>query len=123
MSECKVFYEEWQYDCCGKAFKVGDIIQWPVLQIIKKHPDLDISGLKYYYDGHNSYWQMLSILSGKVKEIQAMGKILGIKPVRDKKEVREVRVQFEDISNAAREDIVQYIFEDERKRRSRNNSL
>lgn len=60
---------------------------------------------------------------GRIKEIQAMGKILSIKQMKERKETREVRVQFEDISNAAREDIVQYIFEDERRRRSKSNGL
>ena len=63
------------------------------------------------------------IIKGKIKEICAMGKILSMKPIKDRREFREVRVQFEEISNTAREEIVQYIFEDERRRRSRNNGL
>jgi len=52
-----------------------------------------------------------------------MGKILSITPVKENRENREVRVQFEKISNSAREEIIQFIFEDERKRRSKNNGL
>lgn len=63
------------------------------------------------------------VIKGKVKVVQAMGKILSVKPVKERRDSREVRVQFEDISNAAREDIVQYIFEDERRRRSKSNGL
>lgn len=62
-------------------------------------------------------------MKGQMKEIQAMGKILSIKPVKQERESREVRVQFEKISNVAREEIIQFIFEDERKRRSKNNGL
>lgn len=57
-----------------------------------------------------------------IKEIQALGKILSVKPVKDSK-MFEVRVQFEKISNEAREQIIQYIFEDERKRRKKNSGL
>lgn len=63
------------------------------------------------------------VFKGKIKEIQAMGKIISISPIKERKQSREIRVQFEEISNAAREDIIQYIFEDERKRRSKNNGV
>ena len=58
------------------------------------------------------------------KEILAIGKILSAKPV-EVKEIKkfEIRIQFEKISNAAREHIIQYIFEDERKRRKKSSGL
>lgn len=56
------------------------------------------------------------------KEIQALGKVLSIVPVKDS-DMYEVRVQYERISNIAREHIIQYIFEDERKRRKKNSGL
>ena len=55
-----------------------------------------------------------------VKEIQALGKVLSTKEVTKGNEKKEVRVQFEVISNTAREEIIQFIFEDERKRRMKN---
>ena len=61
-------------------------------------------------------------IKNTVKEIQALGKILSVRPVKDSN-LFEVRVQFEKISNAAREQIIQYIFEDERKRRKKNSGL
>ena len=61
-------------------------------------------------------------IKNTVKEIQALGKILSVRPVKDS-DLFEVRVQFEKISNAAREQIIQYIFEDERKRRKKRNGL
>ena len=61
-------------------------------------------------------------IKNTVKEIQALGKILSVRPVKDS-DLFEVRVQFEKISNAAREQIIQYIFEDERKRRKKSNGL
>ena len=56
------------------------------------------------------------------KDIQALGKVLSVKPVKDSN-LLEVRVQFERISNVAREQIIQFIFEDERKRRKKNSGL
>ena len=61
-------------------------------------------------------------IKNSIKEIQALGKILSVRPVKDSN-LFEVRVQFEKISNAAREQIIQYIFEDERKRRKKNSGL
>lgn len=56
------------------------------------------------------------------KEIQTLGKVLSVKSVEFTKYF-EVRVQFEKISNKARENIIQYIFEDERKRRKKNSGF
>lgn len=61
-------------------------------------------------------------IKNTVKEIQALGKILSVRPVKDSN-LFEIRVQFEKISNAAREQIIQYIFEDERKRRKKSSGL
>ena len=61
-------------------------------------------------------------LKDGIKNIQALGKVLNIKQVPDVR-MYEVRVQFEKISNKAREDIIQYIFEDERKRRKKNSGF
>lgn len=61
-------------------------------------------------------------IKNSIKEVQALGKILSVRPVKDSN-LFEVRVQFEKISNAAREQIIQYIFEDERKRRKKNSGL
>lgn len=61
-------------------------------------------------------------IKNSIKEIQALGKVLSIRPVKDSN-LFEIRVQFEKISNIAREHIIQYIFEDERKRRKKSSGL
>ena len=61
-------------------------------------------------------------IKNSIKEIQALGKVLSIKPIKDS-ELFEVRVQFEKISNIGREQIIQFIFEDERKRRKKSSGL
>lgn len=89
--------------------------------------DIGGGGIRYLIDeempaGEMAICYLQLEIRNSVKEIQAMGKILSVKPVKDSK-LFEVRVQFEKISNAAREQIIQYIFEDERKRRKKNSGL
>ena len=55
-------------------------------------------------------------IKGNVRNIETMGKVLSASPIKNT-ESYEVRVQFEKISNRDRELIIQYIFEDERRRR------
>ncbi len=62
-------------------------------------------------------------IRNSVREIQGIGKVLSSKLVKDSTKLYEVRVQFEVMSNATREDIIQYIFEDERKKRRSNNGM
>lgn len=62
-------------------------------------------------------------IRNSVREIQGIGKVLSSKLVKDSTKLYEVRVQFEVMSNAIREDIIQYIFEDERKKRRSNKGI
>ena len=89
--------------------------------------DLGGGGVRFYvrqeYEPDDLILCVLKLeLKDGIKEIQALGKVLNIKQVPDVK-MYEVRVQFEKISNAAREQIIQYIFEDERKRRKKSSGL
>lgn len=59
-------------------------------------------------------------VSGMLKEIQALGRVLSSKEITKGNSKKEVRVQFELLSNSAREEIIQFIFEDERRRRKNN---
>ena len=61
-------------------------------------------------------------IKGNVRNIEAMGKVLSTSQIKNS-ESYEVRVQFEKISNRDRELIIQYIFEDERRRRRQESSL
>lgn len=58
-----------------------------------------------------------------IKEVQAAGKVLSVKPIKDSTRFFEVRVQFEKMSGENREQIIQFIFENERKRRKKSNGL
>ena len=61
-------------------------------------------------------------IKGNVRNIEAMGKVLSTSQIKNS-ESYEVRVQFEKISNRDRELIIQYIFEDERRRRRQESGL
>lgn len=59
-----------------------------------------------------------------VKKIEALGRVLSVKPVKNADtDTFEVRIQFKKISNRDREMIIQYIFEDERKRRKHDSGF
>ena len=62
------------------------------------------------------------VMDDEEKEVQVLGKVLDVTPVEYTR-YYEIRVQFEKISDEAREYIVQYIFEDERKRRKKNSGF
>lgn len=61
-------------------------------------------------------------IKGNLRDIQTLGKVLSCRPIKDS-ESFEVRVQFEKITNRDRELIIQYIFEDERRRRKQESGL
>lgn len=55
-------------------------------------------------------------VKGDMRDIQTLGKVLSSNPIKNS-DAFEVRVQFERITHKDRELIIQYIFEDERRRR------
>ena len=61
-------------------------------------------------------------IKGVARDIQTLGKVLSVRPIKNS-DAFEVRVQFERITHKDRELIIQYIFEDERKRRKHESGL
>lgn len=61
-------------------------------------------------------------IKGNARDIQALGKVLSVAPIKNS-DSYEVRVQFERITHKDRELIIQYIFEDERRRRRHETGL
>ncbi|SBT93621.1 hypothetical protein GA0115233_106740 [Streptomyces sp. DI166] len=43
MGKWKVFYEDWQMECCGTPFAVGDEVSWPLLLIESGDWDDEVS--------------------------------------------------------------------------------
>ena len=61
-------------------------------------------------------------LKGNVRDIQTLAKVLSVAKIKNS-DSYEVRVQFERITNKDRELIIQFIFEDERRRRRQETGL
>lgn len=75
-----------------------------------------ISAQKYEPDSYIFCSYML-VNNGERKKCEIVGKVLAAKEVENKKGVYEHRVQYHNMSNDVREEIIKYIFEEERKTR------
>ncbi|MDO4897229.1 MAG: hypothetical protein Q3971_07685 [Moraxella sp.] len=62
MNAISVYYENWQMDCCGESFKIGDTVQW---DCVKSNDDFLIQA-DYYYEAHDD---SDVVIMGKVAEI------------------------------------------------------
>ena len=70
--ETVVHYEDWQMQCCGIPFAVGEPICWPVLRC-EGEPLVDVGvGADWYYEAHGSDGDALKSLSGTVTAIRAV---------------------------------------------------
>ena len=92
---------------------------------LKQSVIVDISGggLRFlsnhqYGPGSLIYINYCLMIKEKVKEYNLVGKVLAIKPSENRKGVYEHRVQYINMGTDDREEIIRYIFEEERKHRS-----
>lgn len=70
--KCIVFYECWQMECCGTAFKAGDIVKWFVYKCNCINTPVDVGKIDYCYEAHDSDWTKLFILEGKVDHVKIL---------------------------------------------------
>lgn len=97
---------------------------------LKKGVAVDISGGGIRFVGNYNYEQgdliycRYNLGSGeKPKMYTLVAKILFISEVEDKPDVREYRAQYINMDTTEREEIIRFIFEEERKRRKRRKGL
>ena len=67
-----VLYETWQMQCCGEPFRIGDEIEWLV---IESPEDLRVPEgvtVDYYYDAHDDNWERISVITGTVTGIDVL---------------------------------------------------
>lgn len=127
--------EYYRYSCTIPVFsrclseEEKEHLVWDETQKGMEGTTLDIGGggIRYLVNEEIPVGEMIVCylqleIKNAIHEIQAMGRVLSVKAVKDTK-MFEIRVQFEKISNAAREQIIHYIFEDERKRRKKSSGL
>ena len=68
---CVIAIEDWQIQCCGTSFKVGDKVEW-IVHEYGKPSDVTVRMVEYYYEHHSSDWQKLFKAVGIVAEIKAL---------------------------------------------------
>lgn len=97
---------------------------------LKQSVIVDISGggLRFvanheYEENSLVYCNYYLPLNGTNKEYCLVGKVLSVKPVANKRGLFEHRVQYVDINTEKREEIIKYIFQEERKNRKRDSGL
>lgn len=93
---------------------------------LKRSVIVDISGggLRFvadrqYEEGSLIYCNYELLLDGEDKEYSIVGKVLSTKPADNKKGLFEHRVQYIDLEVEQREEIIRYIFQEERKNRKK----
>ena len=69
---CKVFYESWQMECCGRPFAIGDSVSWLVLRETELNSPVDVGRIDYCYEAHSSAWEELFVLTGRVEQIDIL---------------------------------------------------
>lgn len=109
-----------------KALDTDDEFLTPGLPL-KQNVIVDISGggLRFlsnqtYDPGSYLYINYRLLNRDKMKEYNLVGKVLAIKPSDNRKGVYEHRVQYVNMRTDDREEIIKYIFEEERKHRNHN---
>lgn len=99
-------------------------------KLLKRHVIVDISGGGIRFVGESVYEPETLIYcryklerGGKIKEYELIAKVLMAKKLEDKPDRYEHRAHYIDIDTAEREEIIRFIFEQERKNRKREKDL
>lgn len=89
---------------------------------LKSSVVVDISGgglrfvANYAYEVHSLILCKYSLLiHGEMKEYNLVGKVLSVRELENRKDVYEHRVQYVNVDETEREEIIKYIFDEERK--------
>ena len=93
---------------------------------IKRSVIVDISGggLRFmsnqqYEPGSMIYCSYELLKGGEKKHYEVVGKVLAVRPLENRPDTYEHRVQYVNMNEGQREEIIQFIFEEERKSRRR----
>jgi hypothetical protein len=77
--KCIIAVEDWQMQCCGTPFRVGDSVDW-IVHKCGKPSEVTDRMVEYYYEHHSSEWQELFRAEGIVDEIKALFCRLELRP-------------------------------------------
>ncbi|MDR0872973.1 MAG: hypothetical protein LBN27_05835 [Prevotellaceae bacterium] len=75
--------DDWQMQCCGDPFKVGDIIEWTVLKWNFEKLVVDVGNIDFYYENHADSSAELFKIKGTVKKIVAIHCVYQSKSKKD----------------------------------------
>lgn len=99
-------------------------------RLLERHVIVDISGGGIRFVGDCAYEPETMIYcryklerGGKIKEYELIAKVLMVKKLEDKPGFYEHRARYINIDTAKREEIIRFIFEQERKNRKREKDL
>ncbi len=112
-----------------EAMEKNELVFQPGLPL-QKSVIVDISGggvrfvSNYRYEKETIiYLTYKLMIAGKEKTYEIAGKILASKPIENRPGEFEHRLQYMNINNMEREEIIRYIFEEERKNRRKENGM
>ena len=112
-----------------EAMEKNELVFQPGLPL-QKSVIVDISGggvrfvSNYRYEKETIiYLTYKLMIAGKEKIYEIAGKILASKPIENRPGEFEHRLQYMNINNMEREEIIRYIFEEERKNRRKENGM
>ena len=112
-----------------EAMEKNELVFQPGLPL-QKSVIVDISGggvrfvSNYRYEKETIiYLTYKLMIAGKEKTYEIAGKILASKPIENRPGEFEHRLQHMNINNMEREEIIRYIFEEERKNRRKENGM
>lgn len=74
--QATIFYEDWQMDCCGEPFAIGDGVNWTCV----KGADGELVVCDYYYDAH---------ADDNIKPLQITGQVLDIAQIDFQYELKD----------------------------------
>ncbi|MFH8367427.1 DUF6578 domain-containing protein [Streptomyces sp. NPDC018031] len=77
MTTCSVFYQDWQMECCGKPFSVGEEVSWQVVPLDPADrsgpvPAGSVAGPLYAQAGHPVWPGRPEPLTGRVSRIRVV---------------------------------------------------
>ncbi len=111
------------------------LLDTPVLEFdselpVEKGIIVDISGgglrflsAQHYKAGTLLYCRYSLVDSGSEKEYRVVGRVLSVSPVEKRPGYFEHRIQYHNLDNRKREEIIRFIFEQERKNRKKEKGL
>ena len=70
--ETAIWIEDWQMQCCGTSFQIGDTVKWTILKWEFEKPIVDVGEIDFLYENHAESNDNLFEIEGVVTQILAI---------------------------------------------------